>query len=345
MVAAMVCQKVFSFPLFEENFYSLQHSTCVDNPSHKNNLCNYLKKAMISCYKDEREYDSRDHWYYIQNCCATCNEIHKILHESKMTTVMTTDMKSEMPTETTTEIATEMTTEMAIETTTETTTEMTTDLTTEMVTEMETEMATELTTETAKELATDSVTEMKTEMPTETATEMATEMMRTEMTTEINEGQTKSPEYDVEEQTESIEKDTLTIESQTKFPEYDVKETTEGSENGPEYEDEYDGEVFYPEEIKDNSIKEVTTNHYLKNDTLTTEGQTKFPEYDVKETTEGTENGSEYEDEIDIEFLFLFLRHPVFKYGFWIPSIFHIEDTSKLDDAGHFMLRAPCRCL
>merc|ERR1711963_512628 len=127
-------------------------------------------------------------------------------------------------------------------------------------------------------------------------------MMRTEMTTEINEGQTKFPEYDVEEQTESIEKDTLTIESQTKFPEYDVKETTEGSENGPEYEDEYDGEVFYPEEIKDNSIKEVTTNHYLKNDTLTTEGQTKFPEYDVKETTEGTENGSEYEDEIDIEY-------------------------------------------
>ena len=139
MVAAMVCQKVFSFPLFEENFYSLQHSKCIDNPSHKNNLCNYLKKAMISCYKDEREYDSRDHWYYIQNCCATCNEIHKILHESKMTTVMTTDMTSEMPTETKTEIATEMTTEMAIETTTE----MTTDLTTEMVTEMETEMATE----------------------------------------------------------------------------------------------------------------------------------------------------------------------------------------------------------
>ena len=92
MVAAMVCQKVFSFPLFEENFYSLQHSKCVDNQSHKNNLCNYLKKAMISCYKDVREYDSRDHWHYIQNCCATCNEIHKILHESKMTTVMTTDM-------------------------------------------------------------------------------------------------------------------------------------------------------------------------------------------------------------------------------------------------------------
>ena len=60
--------------------------------------------------------------------------------------------------------------------------------------------------------------------------------------------------------------------------------------------------LFYPEEIKVNSIKEVTTNHYLKNDTLTTEGQTKFPEYDVKETTEGTENGSEYEDEIDIEY-------------------------------------------
>ena len=40
---------------------------------------------------------------------------------------------------------------------------------------------------------------------------------------------------------------------------------------------------------------EVITNQHFKNDTLTNEGQTKFPEYDVKVTTEGTENGPEYD--------------------------------------------------
>ena len=36
------------------------------------------------------------------------------------------------------------------------------------------------------------------------------------------------------------------------------------------------------EDIKENSTKEeVITNQHFKNDTLTTEGQTKFPEYDV----------------------------------------------------------------
>ena len=75
-----------------------------------------------------------------------------------------------------------------------------------------------------------------------------------------------------------------------------IETITETATEIPEYE--------LDNEIKVNSTKkeiEKETNNHLKNDTSTSEVQTKFPEYDVEVTTESTRFGSEDEGEVSYE--------------------------------------------
>ena len=50
---------------------------------------------------------------------------------------------------------------------------------------------------------------------------------------------------------------------------------------------------MYDDNITKEEIEKAINQHH-RNDTLTSEDQTKIPEYDVKETMEGTEYGSGY---------------------------------------------------